>query len=246
MRRHATTIGRALALGAALGGLALADVVLVALTAAAMVLLTFGLIFFFMPTTRLIRHRTMLARRLTGRWLGVEVPPSYRPPPPPPRPQPDGWYRHERQLYKTPRWPAWNNRLNWMFTDPATWRDGLWLFLNPLVGGVLLLLPLGALGSGLAMPWYWAPQAAPLGVSSGGTCSKPRPTTSTSAVRRSDSPSVSAPCSSFRCASERLPFCSNRFRRTFCSPPSDAFAPPACSPRRRCTATSRNGPRATI
>ncbi|MEU0521695.1 sensor histidine kinase [Streptosporangium sp. NPDC006007] len=164
MRRHATTIGRALALGVALGGLALADVVLVALTAAAMVLLTFGLIFFFMPTTRLIRRRTMMARRLTGRWLGVEVPPSYRPPPPPPRPQPDGWYRHERQLYKTPRWPAWNNRLNWMFTDPATWRDGLWLFLNPLVGGVLLLLPLGALGSGLAMPWYWAPQAAPLGV----------------------------------------------------------------------------------
>ncbi|MEV7907975.1 sensor histidine kinase, partial [Streptomyces anulatus] len=95
---------------------------------------------------------------------GAEVPPSYLPPPPPVRPQADGWYRHERQLYKTPWWPEWNNRAKWMVTDPATWRDGVWLLLNPIFGGILALLPLAMVGYGLAMPWYWVPQAAPLGL----------------------------------------------------------------------------------
>ncbi|MDP9864058.1 MULTISPECIES: sensor histidine kinase [Streptosporangium] len=159
MRRHVVTIGRALALGA----LALMDVVLFGLALLTAALTALGLIFVFTPVVRLIRRRTMLARRLAGRWLGAEIAPSYLPPPPPPRRQPDGWYRYERQLYKTPRWPEWNNRWKWMFTDPATWRDGLWLSLNPLAGGVLLL-PLAAVGYGLAMPWYWTPAAAPLGV----------------------------------------------------------------------------------
>lgn len=139
MRTYAVAVGRALALGA----MALMDIALVALTLVASVL-TFGLgmIFVFPPTAQLIRHRTALARRLTGTWFGTAVPVPYLPPPLPARPQPDGWYRYERQLYKTPRWPDWNNRLKWMLGDPATWRDGLWVFLNPVVAAVLLLSPL--------------------------------------------------------------------------------------------------------
>ncbi|MFJ2028062.1 sensor histidine kinase [Streptosporangium sp. NPDC087985] len=160
MRRRVVMVGRALALGA----LALADVLLIGLGLVTAVLTGLGMVFFFPPMVRLVRLRATAARRLNGRWLGIETAPSYLPPPPPPRPQPDGWYRHERQLYKTPRWPAWNNRWKWMYTDPATWRDVSWLTLNPLVGGSLVLLPLTMAGYGLAMPWYWVPQAAPLGV----------------------------------------------------------------------------------
>ncbi|MFF5247082.1 histidine kinase [Streptosporangium sp. NPDC000095] len=138
MKTYAVTVGRALVLGA----MALLDAALVVVILVTS-LLTFGLgmIFFFPPMVRLLRFRTGVARRLTGGWLGIAVPVPYLPSPLPVRPQPDGWYRYERQLYKTPRWPDWNNRLKWMFGDPATWRDGLWVFFNPLAGA-LLLLPL--------------------------------------------------------------------------------------------------------
>src|SRR5690349_17484607 len=110
MRKYATAIGRALALGA-LAGL---DVVLAALATVA-VALSFGLgmIFLIPPTTTLVRHRTRLGRRLNGAWLGAGTPAPYLPPPLPTRPQPDGWYRHDRRLYKTPRWPDWNKRWLW-------------------------------------------------------------------------------------------------------------------------------------
>ncbi|MFF5205175.1 sensor histidine kinase [Streptosporangium sp. NPDC000396] len=159
MRRHAVMIGRALALGL----LALADVVLAAIALIAAVMMGVGLILLFPPLIKLIRRRTMLARKLTGRWLGTEVAPSYLPPPPPPRPQPDGWYRYQRQLYKTPWWPAWNDRMRWLFTDPATWRDGLWLCLNPVIAGTFLLLPFVVIGGCLAAPWYPSPVATPAG-----------------------------------------------------------------------------------
>ncbi|MEV7010167.1 histidine kinase [Streptosporangium sp. NPDC051022] len=161
MKRYAVATGRAFALGS----FALLDTALVLLALLA-TLLSFclGMIFLFMPATKLVRRRTMLARRLTGEWLGTRVEPSYLPKPLPPRPQADGWYRHERQLYKSPWWPDWNNRWKWMLSDPATWRDALWLLLNPLVGGALALLPLGAVSYGLAMPWRWGPLTTPLGV----------------------------------------------------------------------------------
>ncbi|SFJ50040.1 Putative sensor [Streptosporangium canum] len=157
MRRHVVAIGQALALGL----LALTDIVLIALSLVSAMLTALGMIFVFPPLVGLIRRRTMLVRELTGRWLGTPVAPSYLPPPPPPRPQPDGWYRYERQLYKTPWWPEWNNRWKWLFTDPATWRDGLWLFLNPVVAGTFLLLPFAVAGCFLAAPWYPNPVATP-------------------------------------------------------------------------------------
>ncbi|MFC3982516.1 MULTISPECIES: sensor histidine kinase [Streptosporangium] len=160
MRRHMVAVGRALAMGT----MTLADLVLLVMSMFAGLLTIIGMIFFFPPVIRVIRWRTAMARRLTGRWLGTEVLPPYLPPPPPVRPQPDGWYRYQRQLYKTPWWPEWNNRTKWIFTDPATWRDTAWLLLNPIVGGSLVVVPLFMAGYGLTLPWRWAPQAAPLGL----------------------------------------------------------------------------------
>ncbi|WP_329087985.1 sensor histidine kinase [Streptosporangium sp. NBC_01469] len=159
MRTYAVAVGKALALGAT----ALVDVVLVALTLVGVVLaFGLGMVFMFLPTARLIRHRTALARRLNGTWLGTAVPVPYLPPPLPTRPQPDGWYRHERQLYKTPKWPDWNNRWKWMVGDPATWRDGLWLFLNPVVVCGLPLLSLTLAGCAVLTSLAAAPVALPL------------------------------------------------------------------------------------
>ncbi|MBB2912689.1 signal transduction histidine kinase [Streptosporangium becharense] len=143
-------IGRALAFGA----LAVADLVLaVLILVAAVPMFGLGMIFMFPPVVRVVRWRTRLARKLNGAWLETRVRAPYLPPPPPTRPQPDGWYRYQRQLYKTPRWPDWNNRWKWMFGDPATWRDGLWMLLNPLVAGVFLL-PFAVLARLLATPWH--------------------------------------------------------------------------------------------
>ncbi|MFC4057093.1 sensor histidine kinase [Planomonospora corallina] len=154
MRRYATAPFRA----AFLGLLAVVDLFL-AVGFLLTVAFTFalGLIFLFPSAVRAMRRRTGLARRLSGRWLGREIAPPYLPPPPPVRPQPDGWYRHDRQLYRTPRWPDWHNRWQWMFGDPATWRDAAWLLANPLAAGLLLLLPLAVAGFGLSLPWLWTP-----------------------------------------------------------------------------------------
>lgn len=160
MRRHAVTTGWTLAMGT----MALVDVGLIVLGMFAGLFTIVGVIFCFPLMIKMIRWRTALARRLTGRWLGAEVLPPYLPPPPPVRPQPDGWYRYQRQLYRTPWWPEWNNRAKWMFADPGTWRDTAWLVLNPVVGGSLVLLPLAMIGYGVALPWLWAPQAAPIGL----------------------------------------------------------------------------------
>ncbi|GIH98055.1 sensor histidine kinase [Planobispora takensis] len=159
MRRYAAATGRSLALGL----LALTDLFLVIVTLP-MILLSFtmGLVFCFPPAVGMLRRRTALARRLSGRWLGREIGPSYLPPPPPVRRQPDGWYRHERQLYKTPRVPEWNNRWKWMFSDPATWRELGWVILNPVLGGALLL-PLIAAAYAVAMAWQGHPVALLLG-----------------------------------------------------------------------------------
>lgn len=92
-----------------------------------------GLVFFFPWQARMIRRMAERHRRLLGEWTDVEIEAPYLPEPPPPVPMSDGLYRSDRTLYKTPRMPAWNDRFKWLLTDPATWRDGLWLLLDPFV-----------------------------------------------------------------------------------------------------------------
>ncbi|HEX5594965.1 MAG TPA: sensor domain-containing protein [Micromonosporaceae bacterium] len=141
--------------------LALAVLTLLGFPLAVLMLLVFalavvlGLIVLFPPVVEQVRLLANLRRRLAGRWSGVEVASPYLPRPAPPDRRPDGLFQVGRHLYKSPRVVAYNQRLIWMRRDPATWRDFGWQLTDPIVGGLLLLLPLGAIGYGiwgLALP----------------------------------------------------------------------------------------------
>ncbi|MEU7895410.1 histidine kinase [Nonomuraea sp. NPDC049152] len=111
---------------------------------------TLGLVPLLPPTVMLVRRVTQVTRGM----LGIDVP--YLPEPPPPVPQADGWYRSDRTLYKSPRVPRWNNRWKWVFGDPATWRDLLWLLLDPVVK-MALAVPLLALPAAAQRVYgHWA------------------------------------------------------------------------------------------
>jgi signal transduction histidine kinase len=69
-------------------------------------------------------------RRLAGDWCGVPVGVPYRPPP-------------------GPADLRFRQRLGWLLTDRATWRDVLWLTVDPAVGWVLTLGPVVLLLYGL-------------------------------------------------------------------------------------------------
>ncbi|WP_228641770.1 histidine kinase [Microtetraspora sp. AC03309] len=133
----------ALARGAGLLGLAVLGqlVGLVMLVAIALSFLI-GLVFVFSPAVRLTRATTRLQRRLAAEWSGVTIDEPYRPAPPPPQRQRDGWYREGRNLYKTPRVPAFNRRLSWLVNDPATWRDFAYLMVSPWSSGLIVGIPL--------------------------------------------------------------------------------------------------------
>jgi signal transduction histidine kinase len=79
-----------------------------------------------LATLLYFRPLVNLMRRLTARWCGVSIERPYRP-------GPDstglGLGEHARR------------RLRWILTDPATWRDLLWLAVNATVGTVLIAAP---------------------------------------------------------------------------------------------------------
>ncbi len=114
-----------------------------------------GLVFLFQPQVRLVRGLAEDTRRMVGEWTGSEIASPYLPEPPPPRPGADGMYRSARTLYRSPRVPAWNDRWKWLITDPATWRDDLWLLLDPLVKVGLLPVLLTVPARGLRLYGLW-------------------------------------------------------------------------------------------
>ena len=96
------------------------------------------------PTLRAGRRLTNVVRRLSGEWCGVPIPEPYRPSAEPI--QGSVWRRLGR---------AWR-----MLGDPATWRDLLWLTVDPMGVCVLPLIPGAVLLWGLFgvfMPAYWSP-----------------------------------------------------------------------------------------
>ncbi len=112
-----------------------------------------------------IRWLPNLRRRLAGEFAGIELPVPYRPEPAAPTVGSDGFYRGTQgtRLYPNPRMPTWQRRSRWAWTDPATWRDLLWLVVDPLVGGFLAVLPLALIAGGLLnVAWSLLP-AAPAG-----------------------------------------------------------------------------------
>ena len=90
-----------------------------------------------------VRGLTNLTRRLSGRWCGVEIPRPYR--------SPATAGGQPASLWR---------RLGGLLTDRATWRDLLWLIVNPLVGWFMTLLPAALILWGLfgvVMPAVWRP-----------------------------------------------------------------------------------------
>jgi signal transduction histidine kinase len=140
-------------------GLTLLAVPMAALTVLGIVLgYGLGLVVVLPPLIEHFRWLANLRRQLAGAWSGVDVPAPYLPRPDLPEPRPDGLYQVGRHLYRTSRWTRYNQRLRWLTHDPATWRETLWLVADPVVGGLLLLIPpvLTWYGYfGLVLPRLW-------------------------------------------------------------------------------------------
>ncbi|WP_242454334.1 sensor histidine kinase [Bailinhaonella thermotolerans] len=113
---------------------------------------TLGMVFLLGPVTRVHRGVTARMRELSERWCGVPIAPPYLPEPPPPVRQPDGWYRKDRSLYRTPFWPRWQARLEWRMSDAGTWRDLVWFLVDPVVGGILALA--AVVGGRRVLRWH--------------------------------------------------------------------------------------------
>jgi signal transduction histidine kinase len=103
-----------------------------------LVLVPLGMgVLLFVPGTIAVRGLANLHRRLAGEWLGAPIARPYLPPPN----------------------PGLVGLVKRLVTDPATWRDQLWLLLNAPVGLVLGGLPVALLGTGiegLLTPFAWS------------------------------------------------------------------------------------------
>jgi signal transduction histidine kinase len=124
----------------------------------------------FVRIYQLTRWLPGLRRRLAERWSSVSIPPPYLPEPPAPVPEPDGWYREGDQLYRSPKSIIRLRRWNWIHRDPATYRDTIWMLLEPVIGGPLALAPAALVLGGPALLLtgsWWAVPVAPLLVTLG-------------------------------------------------------------------------------
>jgi signal transduction histidine kinase len=107
--------------GVVLGALALAEVIVAALVAVAVAV---------PGVLSVVRQVAELTRRLSGKWCGVPIASPYRPPP-----------AYGGLAVADGAGLSSRQRRRWMLTDPATWRDLLWLVLNPFVGAALAAGP---------------------------------------------------------------------------------------------------------
>ncbi|MFG3604492.1 sensor histidine kinase [Micromonospora chersina] len=133
---------------ATLAGFTLASAFYAALSLLVLAFFAVGLVVFLSPFAEHLRWLTNLRRRLARDWSGVTVDEPYRSEPQLPPRRPDGLYEVNKHLYKTPQWVRYNLRMDWAWRDPATWRDLLFLPLDPIVGGAIVGVPVGAVGVG--------------------------------------------------------------------------------------------------
>jgi signal transduction histidine kinase len=117
--------GLALALLSQFGSMVL---LVLAIDALSFVSLGFGL--FLTPLVMVaVRRHANLRRRLARKWCGVEIPEPYRP-----RPE------------FAPGLSGRLRRWHWIVTDPATWRDMLWMLVDATAGLLLAILPATLIG----------------------------------------------------------------------------------------------------
>jgi signal transduction histidine kinase len=136
--------------GLALVGVAIAEavllvVLLVALTVELALAIFVFPVLWIPPTLRGGRRLANTVRRLSGEWCGVPIAVPYRPSDEPI--QDRGFWRRVGRGFR-------------VLADPATWRDLLWMFLDPSAVCVLPLIPGTVLIwglFGLFMPAYWNP-----------------------------------------------------------------------------------------
>jgi signal transduction histidine kinase len=95
---------------------------------------------FLLPVVLLgLRRLAMLTRRLSAAWCGVAIGEAYAPAPAGTR----------RSRLTGTRRMGYQQRMSWLLSDTATWRDLLWQVVNIVVGWVLLLGPLAIVGVGV-------------------------------------------------------------------------------------------------
>jgi hypothetical protein len=130
--------------GVALTGLMLAELGLLLALSIGVTLAALGVGLLLIPDTLLAGRRlTSRIRRLAGEWAGVPIAVPYRPRPWPEAARPSLW-----------------QRLTWLLSDQATWRDLLWMTVDALFGWLLTLTPVALIAWGLfgvIMPAVWAP-----------------------------------------------------------------------------------------
>ncbi|MFD8978516.1 sensor histidine kinase [Streptomyces sp. NPDC059564] len=147
------TLGRRLRLlgaGALLTLLSVAGAVLAAVQVVALVVgLCTGLVVLYLKTVELSHRFVTLYRRLAGDWVGVEIPVPYLAAPEPVERGADGYYQYGRRLYRAPYLVRQLQLMRHTLTDPAVWRDLVWLVVNPVAAAVLLLAPLAVVGFSL-------------------------------------------------------------------------------------------------
>ena len=133
--------------GLAFVGLALAEAGLILALALELSFAIFVYPLLFIPPTLLaVRRLANVVRRLSGEWCGVPIPEPYRP------------YREPDPRAGT--WRRFGQASGQLITEPATWRDLLWMTLDPLLIWVLPAIPGIVVGWGLfgvLMPAYWNP-----------------------------------------------------------------------------------------
>ncbi|MFH8385098.1 histidine kinase [Kitasatospora sp. NPDC018058] len=107
-----------------------------------------GMFPLFPLATKVVRSAAGAARWASGHWSQVPVPVPYQPRPALERTL-HGWFWTGHDYHKS-RWFAGMARtLRWLWNDPATWRDALWVITDPLVGGAIAAGPVLLIGSGL-------------------------------------------------------------------------------------------------
>jgi signal transduction histidine kinase len=144
-------VGRALLPVVRLATLLLSSVILVPVFAVTVLGFLLGYclgLYFLVPMVLEDLRWVAMWRRSMAKWSGVSIPSPYRPKPPLAR-GPDGLYQVGKYLYKTERWALWQQRHVWLLSDPATWRELLWRAIDPFIGGVIALIPVGLFAYGV-------------------------------------------------------------------------------------------------
>jgi signal transduction histidine kinase len=98
------------------------------------------------PTLLAVRRLANLTRRLCQQWCGVAIPEPYR--------------AYREPAPGTGAWRRFGQACAQLITEPATWRDLLWMTVDPMLIWVLPVIPVAVVGWGLfgvLMPAVWSP-----------------------------------------------------------------------------------------